>query len=222
MNKNPANPIPIAIIDDHTLFRQGLISLLSEYPEIDIVFEAADGLEMQQRFATARVIPEVILMDITMPVMDGFAATAWVRQQYPDIHVLALSMREDDKAIIRMLRSGAGGYLLKESKALELLNAIKTITEHGHFLNDLVTLRLLRNLQSNSNSAGGTELELSNNELKFLQLYCSELTYKEIADQMNLSPHTIDNYRQEIFQRFHIKSRTGLVLFALRNELISL
>ncbi|MBV7532189.1 response regulator transcription factor [Chitinophaga sp. sic0106] len=217
---NTSQPIPIAIIDDHTLFRQGLISLLSEFPELDIIFEASDGRDMQQRFSSARAVPEVILMDITMPVMDGFAATAWVRQHYPEMHILALSMREDDKAIIRMLRSGAGGYLLKESKALEVLNAIKTIREHGHFLNDLVTLRLLRNLQNNATSGAG--LELSNNELKFLQLCCSELTYKEIADQMNLSPHTIDNYRQEIFQRFHIKSRTGLVLFALRNELISL
>ncbi|MEJ5090692.1 response regulator [Sphingobacterium faecium] len=212
--------ISIAIIDDHNLFRQGMISLLSEFKEIQIVFDASNGQEMKDKIG-CHPLPEVILMDINMPVMDGYESTSWIKEHYPQIKVLALSMFDDDKPIINMLKSGAGGYLLKESKTSDVVAAIKTINEHEYFLNDLVSGRLLRNIQDNK-PIQNILADLSANEIKFLQLCCSEYTYKEIADQMNLSPHTIDNYRQNLFQKFEIKSRTGLVLFALKNELFVL
>lgn len=208
--------ISIAIIDDHNLFRQGMMSLLSEFKEIQIVFDASNGQEMKDKIG-CHPLPEVILMDINMPVMDGYESTSWIKEHYPQIKVLALSMFDDDKPIINMLKSGAGGYLLKESKTSDVVAAIKTINEHEYFLNDLVSGRLLRNIQDNK-PIQNILADLSANEIKFLQLCCSEYTYKEIADQMNLSPHTIDNYRQNLFQKFEIKSRTGLVLFALKNE----
>ncbi|HVI47198.1 MAG TPA: response regulator transcription factor [Chitinophaga sp.] len=212
-------PIPIAIVDDHTLFRQGLISLLAEFPEVTVVFDAANGEEMKRRLS-AGPLPQVILMDINMPMMDGYEATLWVRQHHPDIHVLALSMFEDDPPVIKMLKNGAGGYLLKESRTTDLVHAVVAINEQGFYLNEKVSVKLLRNIQGNP--AAGTPLEqLSQNEIRFLQLCCSELTYKEIADQMHLSPHTIDNYRQELFQKFDIKSRTGLALFAIKHELFT-
>jgi DNA-binding NarL/FixJ family response regulator len=210
----------IAIVDDHTLFRKGLASLLAESEEIDILFDASNGLEMKG-LINSELLPEVILMDINMPHMDGYAATKWVTQTYPSVKVLALSMYDEDKPIIGMLKSGAGGYLLKESKTTDLITAIKTIAAHGYFMNNLVSGKLIRSLQEKKPAKTEVE-ELSANELKFLQLSCSELTYKEIADQMNLSPHTIDNYREALFHRFEIKSRTGLVLFAIKNELIKL
>jgi DNA-binding NarL/FixJ family response regulator len=212
--------ISIAIIDDHNLFRQGMMSLLSEFKEIQIVFDASNGQEMKDKIG-CHPLPEVILMDINMPVMDGYESTSWIKEHYPQIKVLALSMFDDDKPIINMLKSGAGGYLLKESKTSDVVAAIKTINEHEYFLNDLVSGRLLRNIQDNK-PIQNILADLSANEIKFLQLCCSEYTYKEIADQMNLSPHTIDNYRQNLFQKFEIKSRTGLVLFALKNELFVL
>lgn len=211
--------IPIAIIDDHTLFRQGLISLLAEFPEVDIVFDAANGEEMIEKL-NKHPIPEVILMDISMPVIDGYEATLWLKQQHPEIRVLALSMFEEDKPIIKMLKNGAGGYLLKESRTSDLVNAIKIINQQGYYLNDLVSGKLLKSIQNEHMPPLSNQL--SANEMKFLQLCCSEFTYKEIADQMNLSPHTIDNYRQELFQKFDLKSRTGLVLFAIKQELIDL
>lgn len=214
------NIISIAIIDDHNLFRQGMMSLLSEFKEIQIVFDASNGQEMKDKIG-CHPLPEVILMDINMPVMDGYESTSWIKEHYPQIKVLALSMFDDDKPIINMLKSGAGGYLLKESKTSDVVAAIKTINEHEYFLNDLVSGRLLRNIQDNK-PIQNILADLSANEIKFLQLCCSEYTYKEIADQMNLSPHTIDNYRQNLFQKFEIKSRTGLVLFALKNELFVL
>lgn len=210
----------IAIVDDHTLFRKGLISLLTESDEVDILFDASNGLELMQTINDQR-LPEVILMDINMPQMDGYAATKWVTKTYPSVKVLALSMFDDDKPIIEMLKSGARGYLLKESRATELIAAIRTIAEHGYYMNNLVSGKLIKSLQQPCQAKTDAS-EISANELKFLKLSCSELTYKEIADKMNLSPHTIDNYREALFHRFEIRSRTGLVLFAIKNELIQL
>ncbi|WCT10968.1 response regulator transcription factor [Mucilaginibacter jinjuensis] len=209
--------IQIAIVDDHTLFRQGIGSLLSEYKEIEILFDAANGLELKEKLSRYP-LPQVILMDITMPLMNGYETTAWIKQNYPQVRVLALSMFEEDEPIIKMLKSGAGGYILKESKASDLVYAIKTIATHGFFLNNLVSGKLLRSIQDDTLPKEPTS-ELTANETKFLEYCCSELTYKEIADKMFLSPHTIDNYREALFQKFDIKSRTGLVMFALKNNI---
>lgn len=210
----------IGIVDDHTLFRKGIVSLLSESDEIDILFDASNGIEMQETL-NPNILPQVILMDINMPKMDGYAATKWITKTYPSIKVLALSMYDDDKPIIEMLKSGAGGYLLKESKTSDLITAIQTIAVHGYFMNNLVSGKLIKSIQDEKPIKHGLDL-LSSNEVIFLKHSCSELTYKEIADKMNLSPHTIDNYRESLFHKLEIKSRTGLVLFAIRNDLIKL
>lgn len=214
------NKVTIAIVDDHTLFRQGLANLLTESDEIQVLFDAGNGAELIKKMP-AYPLPEVILMDINMPVMDGYQTTKWVKDNHPQIKVMALSMFDDDKPIIQMLKNGAGGYMLKESKSADLVNAVKTIAKNSFFINELVSEKLLRNIQNNQlqKKAG---IALNTNELKFLELCCSDLTYKQIADIMNLSSHTIDNYREALFQKFEIKSRTGLVISALKNDLIKL
>lgn len=209
--------IRVAVVDDHTLFRQGISSLLSENKDIKIVFDAANGAVMKEAI-TKHPLPHVVLMDITMPLVNGYEATRWLKQHYPSVKVLALSMFEDDEPIIKMLKCGAGGYILKESRAADLVFAIKTIAEHDHFLNDLVSGKLLRSIQDNDKSQDLTT-DLTANEIRFLELCCSELTYKEIAAKMNLSPHTIDNYRDALFQKLDLRSRTGLVLFALKQNI---
>jgi DNA-binding NarL/FixJ family response regulator len=212
--------INIAIVDDHTLFRHGLVHLLTESEKVNVVFDASNGADMIQKLPL-HPLPEVILMDITMPIMDGYESTKWVKEHYSDINVLALSMFEEDKPIIEMLKSGAGGYMLKQSKVADLVNAIAGIAQHSFYINELVSGKLLRNIQ-NKQPAKNTYGDLNVNELKFLELCCSDLTYKQIADMMNLSPHTIDNYRESLFQKFETKSRTGLVIAALRNGLIKI
>jgi DNA-binding NarL/FixJ family response regulator len=159
-------------------------------------------------------LPQVRLMDINMPVMDGYAATKWVKAKYPQIRVLALSMFEDDKAVIRMIKAGAGGYVLKESKPRDLLEAIKIINEKGVYINEMVSGKLLRSVSDEEPTP-----DFSKKELEFLKLCCSEFTYKEIADQMYVSPRTVDNYREALFLKLNIKSRTGLVLYAIQNEI---
>ena len=212
--------VNIAIVDDHTLFRQGLSHLLTESNEINVLFDADNGADMIKKLCND-TLPDVILMDITMPVMDGYETTRWLKENYPQINVLALSMFEEDKPIIGMLKSGAGGYMLKQSKAADLVNAIKGIAAQSFFINELVSGKLLRNIQNNQ-PVKNAPIGLNPNELKFLELCCSDLTYKQIADMMNLSPHTIDNYREALFQKFEVKSRTGLVISALKNEMIKI
>jgi DNA-binding NarL/FixJ family response regulator len=212
--------VNIAIVDDHTLFRQGLAHLLTESDEINILFDADNGADMIKKL-NADSLPDVILMDITMPIMDGYETTRWLKENYPQINVLALSMFEEDKRIIGMLKSGAGGYMLKQSKAADLVSAIQGIAAQSFYINELVSGKLLRNIQNNQ-PVKNTPIGLSTNELKFLELCCSDFTYKQIADMMHLSPHTIDNYREALFQKFEVKSRTGLVISALKNELIKI
>lgn len=204
--------ISIAIVDDHTLFRIGLAGLLAEFEELQVIFQAENGEQMQQMLQR-HPLPDVVLMDINMPVMDGYAATKWLKEKYPQVKILALSMFEEDRAVIRMIRSGASGYVLKESKPRELLHAICTLHQKGVFINEMVSGKLMRSV--NEEDGPG----LSKKEFEFLRLCCSELTYKEMADKMFVSPRTVDNYRESLFQKLNVKTRTGLVLYAIQNEI---
>lgn len=208
--------ITIAIVDDHTLFRSGLATLLEEFEEINVSFEAINGLDFQEKLSTHQSI-SVVLMDINMPLMDGYTTTRWLKTSYPNIKVLALSMLEDEKAIIEMLKAGAGGYLLKESKPSDLLIAIQTIEEKGFYINDMVSGRLLSSIKKEP-----IKPIFSEKELTFLQFCSTEFTYKEIATQMNVSHRTVDNYRESLFAKLNIKSRTGLVVYGIKNGLITI
>ena len=208
--------IRIALVDDHTLFRSGLASLLGEFNELEIVFEAVNGLDLKEKIKKNTDV-QVILMDINMPIIDGFAATKWLKENHADIYILALSMFEDEKSIINMIKAGANGYLLKESKSSEVLFAIKTMTEKGFYINELVSGRLLVSVKNEHPTQILTEKELT-----FLQHCSTELTYKEIAALMNVSPRTVDNYRESLFAKLNLKSRTGLVVYGIKNDLIKI
>ncbi|WP_113639319.1 response regulator transcription factor [Nubsella zeaxanthinifaciens] len=208
--------IKIALVDDHTLFRSGLANLLSEFEELEITFEATNGIDLQSKIKLHEDV-QVILMDINMPVMDGFSTTKWIKENYPKSYILALSMFEDEKSIINMIKAGANGYLLKQSKPREVLTAIKQIIEKGFYVNELVTGRLLVSVKNENPSCSITERELT-----FLQHCSTELTYKEIAALMNVSPRTVDNYRESLFAKLNLKSRTGLVVYGIKNDLIKI
>ena len=208
-------PLPIGIVDDHTLFRNGLSGLLEDFKELKVAFEAGNGQELQQQI---RLFPQtrVVLMDIHMPLMDGYAATAWLHANHPEIRVLALSMFEDDDAVIGMLKAGAGGYVVKESKPRDLLEAILAIDAKGIYLNEMVSGKLYKSVIETVQPD-----PISDREIDFLRLCCSELTYKEMADQLCISPRTVDNYREALFAKLGIKSRTGLVLYAIKQKIFT-
>jgi DNA-binding NarL/FixJ family response regulator len=171
-------------------------------------------------------LPDLVLMDINMPEMDGFEATLWLKKNYPLVNVLALSMYDDENSIIRMIRNGARGYILKDTDPNVLREAIESIISKGFYYSDLVSGRLIRNLQDDDeeeeNNNRKLVLGLSEKYIEFLKLAATEMTYKEIAGQMHLSPRTIDGYRDELFEKLNVKSRVGLVLFAIKNGIVHL
>lgn len=212
--------IQIGLVDDHSLFRSGIAALLNEVGGVDILFEAANGADCIQ-LLTRHTTVQVILMDINMPVMDGYDTTSAIKQKYPHIHILALSMYDEDAAIIKMLKAGAGGYVLKESNPKELQRAIVEINTSGFYTNQLVSGRLIRSLQHKENKEAAFNKHLTDKEIIFLKLCASEMTYKEIADKMGLAARSVDNYRQALFDKLEIKNRVGLVLYALKHNIIS-
>jgi len=208
--------INIAIVDDHTLFRNGLAGLLNEFAELNLLFEAKNGVNLQEIIARHPQLPDVILMDINMPEMDGYRTTSWLKATYPSIKVIALSMYDEDKAVMAMLKSGACGYILKDARPSELLEAIQTVHEKDIYLNEMVSGKLIHEALKN------TPINFSNREMEFLKLCCSELTYKEIADMLFVSVRTVDNYRDSLFQKLGLKSRTGLVLYCIQQGIVKL
>jgi DNA-binding NarL/FixJ family response regulator len=209
----------LAIVDDHLLFGSSLEKLINTFDQFTVQFKARNGVELQEKLADQRSVPEIILLDINMPVMNGFESVKWLSENYPEIKVLALSVEDNEKVILKMIRGGAKGYFLKDIHPDELRKALLIVIDKGYYYSERVTSTMVNALHPNNNE---TTVKLKKNELTFLQLACSEMTYKEVADVMNLSPKTIDGYRQELFNKLRIKNRVGLVIYALKNNLVEL
>jgi DNA-binding NarL/FixJ family response regulator len=204
--------IRIALVDDHAILRKGLAELIDSMEEMQIVIDADNGRELMEKLKTADPLPDLCILDINMPEMNGYETAEAIRKEYEDINILALSMYDSEFNVIKMLRAGAQGYLLKNVQPSELRKAIIDVCEHGFYHSELVTGRMLRMLHDRKSGLN----ELNENEEQFLALCCTELTYKEIADKMHKSPRTIDGYRDDLFAKMGINSRTGLVLYALK------
>ena len=211
----------VALVDDHTLLRKGLSNLLTDAGH-QVLLEADNGKEFTEKLRTLKTHPEVVLLDINMPQMDGYETAAWIKNNYPDIKILALSMYDDETAIIRMLKNGARGYILKDAEPSELKAAIENLVQKGFHHSDMVTARLIHSINNFDNPQHSIKhaLGLNEKEIEFLKLASTELTYKEIAEKMFLSPRTIDGYRDNLFEKLNIKSRVGLVLFAIKNGIV--
>jgi len=206
----------IAIVDDHTMFRRGLCSLINLFPGYTVVLDAANGNDFIRQLDPG-MLPDILLLDIAMPEMDGFALATWLKNNHPTIRVLALSTMDSDIAIIRMIKAGARGYLLKDAEPSELRRAFDDVLSLGYYYNDLVSRKLLLS------SGAGVQLErLTDREQTFLKLACSEKTYYEIAKEMFVSERTVDGYRDALFKKLQVTSRVGLVLYAVKNGLIQL
>jgi DNA-binding NarL/FixJ family response regulator len=207
--------IKIGIVDDHQLFLKSLAMMLHSFNNYDVIAEASNGKDLQKKIADSKELPEIMLIDVNMPVMDGIATASWLNENYPGIKLVALSQNDGDKAIIDMLRAGCCAYLLKDTHPNELEKALNEIYEKGFYNADASNINFRRFLQLEKES-----LNITEKERKFLQLACSDMTYKQIASIMNLSERTIDGYRESLFQKFNVQSRVGLVLEAIRRELV--
>lgn len=216
--------IKLGVVDDHRLFRKGLISLIEMIgSNYSILFEADNGLELQQKIDSEN-LPDIVLLDVNMPGMDGFASVAWLNEYYPKVKVLIVSMIEKEETIVRMLRLGVKGYLCKDVEPEDLQNALQEVYNKGFYYTDFITGKLVHSLQNtNSNSQKSSDFEiLKEREKEFLQFACSELTYSEIADKMFLSPKTIDGYRNNLFEKLNVKNRVGMALHAVKHGWVTL
>lgn len=212
----------IALVDDHSLLRGSLASLINSFEGYKVLFEADNGKEFIQ-LLQKNTSPDIVLLDITMPEMNGFETAAWIKQHMPSIKVLVLSMMDDDTAIISMLKEGARGYILKDSKPFIFRQALDNIRDKGFFMNELVSNKMLNYVVGEDKKNYASVItQLTEKETKFLRLACSEMTYKEIAAELGLSPRTVEGYRDELFKKLGVMSRVGLVMFAIKNGLYKL
>jgi len=207
--------IKIAIAEDYSLIRQAFAVFLSQNEEIDVVMEAADGRELLNCLKKAQVLPDVILMDIRMPVMDGREATQQIKKLHPDIHIIALSVFDHTHLIGEMFSYGASGFVTKDCNGHILMKAIYTVVNGNRFIYDGIAERI----EQCCNNVLKNHVTLTDKQLEFLRYCASDLTYKEIADKMGISHRTIDRYRDDLFEKLNIKCRAGLVLFAVENGL---
>lgn len=213
MPASTKSPIRVALADDHTMFRKGILSLLNSAPEFQVVAEASNGLELIQLLAKLETLPDVCLLDINMPKMNGFDTLIALKKTYPDMKFLILTMFDHEFVILRMLRNGANGYLLKEDDPDELKRAIEYVYNRTFYHSELVSGRLISMVQK---GVEYSHIQLTDNEQVFLEFCCSELTYKEIAEKMSLSVRTVEGYRDTLFEKLNIHSRTGLVIYAMK------
>lgn len=206
----------VVIVDDHTLLSQAIGAMVDTFDKFNVLYTCKNGKELTERFTESSTnIPDVVLMDINMPIMNGIETTEWINEHHPKVNVMALSVEDADTTILKMLKAGAVGYLLKDTEKKVLEHALTEVVENGFFHTKNVTNLLLQSISGNSKRT----IEFKENEIIFMKLACTELTYKEIADRMCLSPKTIDGYRDVLFTKLNVKNRVGLVMYAIKNKI---
>ncbi|UKN01085.1 response regulator transcription factor [Paracrocinitomix mangrovi] len=215
-----SNKINIAVVDDHQLFRGGLIELIhSTSSDFEVMLEAKNGKNLFE-LLDSNNLPDIVLLDINMPVMDGYKTAEKLIAEHPEIKILIITMNDDDESLIKMLRIGINGYISKDVEQSELKEAIENMVHKGFHYNEKITAQLVRSIRFPNET--DQAFKLTERELDFLNLACSEDTYEQIADKMCLSVKTIDGYRASIFEKLDVKSRVGMVIYAIKNGLVDL
>ena len=209
-----SDKIKLALADDHTLFRKGVEELIGDFENMEVLYSVANGKELISKLSSAKTLPDVCLLDINMPELNGFETAQQIKELWPDMKILAVSVYDSEFNIISMMRAGAGGYILKDTQPSILKVAIESIYQNGFYHSELITGKILHQLISRQKEVNSGQL--NENEVQFLKLCCTEMTYREIADVMGISHRTIDGYRDQLFDKLNIKSRTGLVLYSLK------
>jgi len=212
--------IKVAIADDHQIFRKGVILSLRAYPSIKFVQEAENGEELLAGIEASQ--PDVILMDLRMPGKDGIETTKIISKKYPHIHILILTMYEDERFVIHLMENGANGYLLKNSEPAEIKKAILEVHVKGYYLNNFVNRILLKKSHQKAKAIPSlnSEIQISEKERQVIRLVCMEYTAQEIAKEMEISPRTVEAIKDRLMERFGVKNSVGLVFFAMKNSLI--
>lgn len=212
--------IKIAIADDYKIYRDGLKVGLSADAQLEVMLEADNGEDLLKGLENGQ--PDVILMDLKMPLMDGMEATKLVRKKYPAVKVLVVSMYDDDKFIIHLMENGANGYLLKNAEPEEIRRSIYAVQENGYYFNDVVNKALLKKLvlKNNLKPSFNKNIDLSEREQEVLKLICEEKTAAEIGKEIFLSPRSVEGIRQRLIEKIGVRNTAGLVMFAVKNGIV--
>ncbi|MGB8190778.1 MAG: response regulator transcription factor [Chitinophagaceae bacterium] len=209
----------IAIVEDHLLIAKAISSIIEQFKDYTPLYEVAHGQQLQEKFKQKRNIPDIILLDISMPVMDGFETAAWLKANHPEVLIMALSVQGDDESLIKMIKSGANGYLHKNVHPAELEKALDSLVQKGFYYPDWATSRVLYAM---ANERTGPTIQFSPRENEFLQYVCTDLTYKEIAEKMFCSPRTVESYRDSLFEKLEVKTRVALAMYAVKTGITKL
>lgn len=208
----------IVIIDDHTLIAKALSGIISNFEQFEVIYDCENGKDLIDKLKLKSVIPSLVLLDISMPIMDGFETAKWLKEHHPEIKIMALSMQDDDQSVIKMIKNGAHGYLLKNTHPADLEKALTRLMEDGFYYPEWASKIVFSNIK-NENSTDNNLPKLTQREKEFLKYATTEMNYKEISEKMFCSPRTIESYRDNLFEKLEIKSRVGLAVFAIKNGL---
>lgn len=212
----------VAIADDHLLIAKAISSIIEGFKDFEVLYEVENGKALQDRFKMTKNIPDIVLLDISMPVMDGFATAGWLRENHPAVLIMALSVQDDDESLIKMIKAGARGYLHKNVHPAELEKALQTLVSKGMYYPDWATSKVFLKMGQPDDQANNKGVVITEREKEFLQYAGTELTYKEIGEKMFCSPRTVESYRDSLFEKLGLKTRVGLVVYAIKNNLLKL
>lgn len=212
--------IKIALVDDHILLRDALAGVISNFEHCTVIVRANNGKDFIEQIKN-NSLPDVTILDINMPVMDGYETAKWIKDNHHEINIIILTMFDSEIALIRLLQSGVKAFLKKDTDPKELEFAIESVIETGYYYSQNSSGKLANVFRNPSRNFTTHPVSLTENEITFLKFSCSEMTYKEIAKQMYISPRTVDNYRDSLFDKLHVKSRVGLAMYAIKNGIVN-
>ena len=211
----------IVIIDDHLLIAKALCSIIEHFNNYKVLYECENGQALIEKLKQKKNIPDIVLLDIVMPVMDGLETAQWLKENYPEVIVMALTMQNDDDSLIKMIQCGAKGYLHKNVHPVELEKALDMLVQKGFYYPDWATSRVLNTIAA-GNKKPVSDNSLTEREKEFMQYACTELTYKEIGEKMFCSARTVEGYRDALFEKLGMKTRVALALYAVKIGLYKL
>ncbi len=212
--------IDIVITDDHKLFRKGMASLLEDFDFIGNIYEAGNGIELLSLLEEKESLPDLVLLDLQMPEMDGMEAAQKIREKYSDLKIIILTMQDDAQIILYMIQMGVNGYLMKNAEPDELEKALRDVIRKDMYFPEDISKLVYGSLNKKKSTLKVDDL--TDREIEVLKLICKEYTANEIADELKVSPRTVEGYRTKLLDKTGAKNLAGLVVFAFKNELVKI
>lgn len=206
----------IVIVDDHVLIAQALKGIISNFEQFEVLYECENGKVLQDKFKSGATIPTIVLLDISMPIMDGFETAKWLKENHPSVLIMTLSMQDDEQSVIKMIKNGSHGYLLKNTHPAELEKSLLKLVKEGYYYPDWASRMVFSSLNTNTDK-NNSVVKLTDREKEFLSYTITEMNYKEIAEKMFCSPRTVESYRDSLFEKLELKTRVGLAVYAMKN-----